>query len=250
VIGKPQLHCVARARGYDRSIMTAKALADFCPGILHAVPAKDGLLMRLRLPGGRLPPATLRAVADLARRHADGGLDLTARANIQLRGIRPDGLGTLVEGLTAAGLLPSPMHDRIRNILVSPFAGADPTEIVDLTPLAAALDRALIADAALADLPAKFAFTLDGGGRGFDPGGADLTLTAVGTRLHLSLASRPTGQGTTLEAAARAGRRFFGCDVGELAVATSTQRLEALERAPTAPGRRPAGRRALPSDVR
>jgi len=33
------------------------------------------------------------------------------------------------------------------------------------------------------------------------------------------------GSGTTLEAAARAGRRFFGCDVGELAVATTAARL-------------------------
>jgi len=157
--------------------------------------------MRLRLPGGRLPAATLRAIADLARRHADGGLDLTARANIQLRGIRPDGLGPLAEGLAAAGLLPSPAHDRIRNILVSPFAGADPAERIDLTPLAAELDQALLADATLAHLPAKFAFTLDGGGRGFDPGGADLTLAAAGARLHLSLAGRATGLGTTSDGA-------------------------------------------------
>ena len=182
-----------------------QAPADFCPGILHAVPAKDGLLMRLRLPGGQLPAATLTAIADLAERHADGGLDLTARANIQLRGIRPEGLAPLVEGLRRAGLLPSPAHDRIRNILVSPFAGVDPTERLDLTRLAIALDRALIADANLARLPAKFAFTLDGGGRGFDPGGGDLTLTAVATeagpRLHLSLAGRPTGLGVASEGA-------------------------------------------------
>jgi len=179
-----------------------QTLADFCPGILHAVPAKDGLLMRLRLPGGQLPAATLAAIADLAERHADGGLDLTARANIQLRGIRQESLAPLVEGLRRAGLLPSPAHDRIRNILVSPFAGVDPTELIDLTPLARALDRALIADPDLARLPAKFAFTLDGGGRGFDPGGADLTLTAVaGSHLHLSIAGRQTGLGVEPESA-------------------------------------------------
>ena len=33
------------------------------------------------------------------------------------------------------------------------------------------------------------------------------------------------GSGTTLEAAARAGRCFFGCDIGELAIATTTARL-------------------------
>lgn len=183
-----------------------EAPSDFCPGILHAVPAKDGLLMRLRLPGGQLPAATLAAIADLARRHGDGALDLTARANIQLRGIRPGALVPLVEGLRRAGLLPSEAHERIRNILVSPFAGVDPTELLDLRRLAQDLDGALIADPDLARLPAKFAFTLDGGGRGFDPGGGDLTLTAVptaaGPRLHLSLSGRPTGRGTALDGAA------------------------------------------------
>jgi precorrin-3B synthase len=183
-----------------------QALADFCPGILHAVPAKDGLLMRLRLPGGILAPATLAAIAELARRHGDGALDLTARANIQLRGIRPNELAPMVDGLGRAGLLPAPAHDRVRNILVSPFAGVDPTELLDLDGLAAELDRALIADADLAHLPAKFAFTLDGGGRGFDPGGGDLGVTAVptehGPRLHLSLAGRATGLGVALADAA------------------------------------------------
>ncbi|HEV2676506.1 MAG TPA: precorrin-3B synthase [Aliidongia sp.] len=183
-----------------------QSLADFCPGILHAVPARDGLLMRLRLPGGGLAPATLAAIADLSARHGDGRIDLTARANIQLRGIRPDGLSPMVDGLTRAGLLPSPAHDRVRNILVSPFAGVDPDELLDLGPLAGAVDRALIADAGLARLPAKFAFTLDGGGRGFDPGGADLTLTAVttgiGSRLHLSVAGRSTGLGVPIGQAA------------------------------------------------
>ncbi|GGF06099.1 precorrin-3B synthase [Aliidongia dinghuensis] len=179
-----------------------QALTDFCPGILHAVPAKDGMLMRLRLPGGVLPPATLAAIAELAARHGDGHLDLTARANIQLRGIGPAQLKPMTEGLARAGLLPSASHERIRNILVSPFAGVDPDEHIDLTGLAQALDRALIADAALAQLPAKFAFTLDGGGLGFDPGGADLTLTAVAPdRLHLSLAGQPTGLGTAPDAA-------------------------------------------------
>jgi precorrin-3B synthase len=174
---------------------------DFCPGILHAVPAKDGLLMRLRLPGGGLPAATLAAIADLSERYGDGAIDLTARANIQLRGIRPESLAPMIEGLRNLGLLPSPAHERVRNILVSPFAGVDPTEMLDLRGMAHDLDRALIARAALASLPPKFAFTLDGGGRDFDPGGTDLKLTAVmtgaGPWLHLSLAGRATGLGAS-----------------------------------------------------
>ena len=51
------------------------------------------------------------------------------------------------------------------------------------------------------------------------------------------------GSGTTLEAAARAGRAFFGCDVGELAITTTATRLRGagiafeLDEAPAATNR-------------
>jgi site-specific DNA-methyltransferase (adenine-specific) len=44
------------------------------------------------------------------------------------------------------------------------------------------------------------------------------------------------GSGTTLEAAARAGRAFFGCDVGSLAMETSAERLRAAGIAFATPG--------------
>ena len=150
-----------------------------CPGALHAVPARDGLLARIRIPGGLLAPAQLATLGRLARRCGSGIVEITARANVQLRGLDAERTDELADGLTEAGLLVSATHDRVRNIVASPFAGIDPTERLDVRPFVRALDRGLVADAELAALPAKFAFVLDGGGRPFDPGRSDLALTAV-----------------------------------------------------------------------
>lgn len=151
---------------------------DRCPGVLHAVHAEDGWLMRIRLPGGAIEPAQLAAVATAA----DGrvrAIDVTSRAGLQLRGIAASEVGAVAAMLTDAGLVPSAAHDRVRNIVASPFAGCDPDEIIDVRPLVRELDARMIAAASLAQLPPKFAVALDGGGRAFPLGRVDLALHAA-----------------------------------------------------------------------
>ncbi|GAC1349035.1 MAG: precorrin-3B synthase [Vulcanimicrobiaceae bacterium] len=147
---------------------------DRCPGAVHAIAATDGALVRVRIPGGYLGATALGALATIAERYGDGRLDITARANVQLRGLLEADLGAVALALAAAGMLPSIAHERVRNIVASPFAGADPSERVDVRPLVAALDRELVSDAALIALPPKFLFAIDGGGRGVDARGADI----------------------------------------------------------------------------
>src|SRR5580698_8048692 len=139
----------------------------FCPGILHAVPAKDGLLLRIRVPGGLIQPNQLEAIAALSERLGDGQIEITSRANLQLRAIQSEDLAGVVEGLIAADLLPSREHDRVRNIIASPFAGLDLQELLDTEPLVRALDACLIADSVFVDLHPKFSMAMDGGGRWF-----------------------------------------------------------------------------------
>lgn len=117
--------------------------------------AADGALARIRLPGGAISAAAMRAVAGCAADLGDGDVHLTSRGNLQLRGLdRAD--PRLAERLTAAGLLPSASHERVRNILASPLS---PTA----GELAVALDRELCARPALAALPGRFLFAVDGG---------------------------------------------------------------------------------------
>ena len=150
-----------------------------CPGAVHAVQARDGMLVRIRVPGGFLTAGQFRDVARLSELYADGRIDITARANLQLRGISRRAVARLANGLAAAGLLPSATHERVRNVVASPFSGVDPDELVDVRPIVSELDAGLVADSFLAELPAKFCFALDGGGRPFDSSRADLALRAV-----------------------------------------------------------------------
>ena len=140
-----------------------RAGEHFCPGIVHAVKAKDGLLIRIRVPGGLIEANQLRAVADLCRGFADGTIEITSRANLQLRAIRNQNLSEVVESISLAGLLPSPQHDRVRNIVTSPFAGLGGEELLDPRPLIHDLDRKLGAEPIFADLHPKFSFAVHGG---------------------------------------------------------------------------------------
>jgi precorrin-3B synthase len=149
---------------------------SFCPGILRAVQAKDGLLTRIRVPGGMITPSQLAAVAELSTSFADGQVEITSRSNLQLRAIQKKHLNSLIQGLDSAGFLPSPEHDRVRNIVTSPFAGLGFGEILDTRPFVRELDRRLIADRGMAGLPPKFSFAIDGGGDWFARDSDDLTL--------------------------------------------------------------------------
>jgi precorrin-3B synthase len=136
-----------------------------CPGVWRPWQADDGLLVRIRLVGGRLGTDALQRLSEVSRRHADGLLYLTGRANLQLRGLLSDG-GRLTESALSAiestGLLPSRTHELARNVLMSPQTGLAGGR-ADLRSLATQLDTLICADATLARLPGRFLFTLDDG---------------------------------------------------------------------------------------
>jgi len=132
--------------------------------LLRIVPARDGGLCRVKLPGGRLTAVQARAIATASARWASGVLELTNRANLQLRGVRPEGADALVAKLQGAGLGPAdPAADDVRNLLLSPTAGRDPQQLRDVRPLAVDLLVLLEGDRRLHGLSPKFALQLDGG---------------------------------------------------------------------------------------
>lgn len=166
-------------------------MAD-CPGVVHLAAMADGGLARLRIPSGRLDARLLRAVADAAERLGSGVVDLTNRANLQIRGLRPDGGPALAAELEASGFRFHGEADRRRNILLDPFSGLDIHEIRDLRPLAEALDEALIAAPWIADLSPKFSFGLDGGGgSGIAAIASDVTALATLAGVALFVGGRP-----------------------------------------------------------
>lgn len=132
----------------------------WCPGAWRPMRSGDGLVMRLRPPGGEMSAAQMLGLADLAERFGTGVVELTSRANLQLRGVSDAGQGAVQEGLAALGLLdPTPEAEARRNILLDPFR-RDPASAA----MAAGLAEAL-AGPGFAALPGKFGFTIDEGGR-------------------------------------------------------------------------------------
>ncbi|WP_448954003.1 hypothetical protein [Labrys neptuniae] len=137
----------------------------WCPGALRPMRSGDGLIVRVRLTGGELGPDHAAALAEAARRYGNGLIDLTSRANLQMRGIRDDTLQPLLDRLSGLGLLDvSAAAEQVRNVMASPLAGLDPSAPIDVQPLVRDLEQALIGNDRFHSLPAKFGFLLDGGG--------------------------------------------------------------------------------------
>jgi sulfite reductase beta subunit-like hemoprotein len=172
-----------------------RTAADRCPGILALHRAEDGWLARIRLPGGRISPRQLEAVAAAAE-IGSGLVELTARANLQVRGL-PAAAGAELPGLLGgAGLLPSPAHDRARNVLASPLAGRHPRSLATTDEVVLELDRGLCGDPALSALSGRFLFSVDDGSGLALGHGADLTLVATPSARRASPAFALTIAGT------------------------------------------------------
>ncbi|WP_375307975.1 precorrin-3B synthase [Bradyrhizobium sp. A11] len=138
--------------------MSASAIKGWCPGALRPMLSGDGFVVRVRPFGGRLDAPQITGLADLAGRHGNGLIDVTSRANLQIRGVSEESHRPLLDGLAQLRLLdPDTEIEARRNILVTPFwGGGDETQ-----SLAAELEEAL-AECGLA-LPTKFGFAIDDG---------------------------------------------------------------------------------------
>lgn len=156
--------------------MFASPRSSACPALSRIVAARDGGLCRVKLPGGVLLANQALAIADAVQAHASG-LELTNRANLQIRGIETGHETAITEQLLAAGLGPqvrqladTPQQqalvaDDVRNLMLSPGAGRDAYALYDTEPLAQAMLARLQNEPEFAALSPKFSLLLDGGER-------------------------------------------------------------------------------------
>ncbi|MGC2229879.1 MAG: hypothetical protein WBA09_00085 [Candidatus Acidiferrum sp.] len=120
-------------------------------------------MVRIRIPNGLLRSAQVRAVAEIAERHARGVADITVRQNFQLHWVTLESLPEVLETLWSASLTTTgACGDVARNITGCPVAGLDAEEIVDASPLALAIDRELGGAAEFYNLPRKFKTSITG----------------------------------------------------------------------------------------
>ncbi|MFD2741411.1 precorrin-3B synthase [Sulfitobacter aestuarii] len=142
-----------------RPVNSAPIVKGWCPGALRPMLSGDGLVVRIRPRGGRLSQDTARGIAALAAAHGNGVIDLSNRANVQLRGVAPERYEPLIAGLRELDLIDADAAgEGRRNILCAPFWRAGE----GAETLAAALAEALARPDA-PDLPGKFGYAIDTG---------------------------------------------------------------------------------------
>ncbi|MEG3863980.1 precorrin-3B synthase, partial [Microcoleus sp. herbarium12] len=142
------------------------ALTDLptCPGLFSGSRARDGILSRMRIPGGILNVAQCGAIANLVDRYSTGCLQVTNRANLQIRELHSEIPAEVWQDLQELGLASRRIEvDPIRNIMASPTAGIDRQNLLDTRPLVAAWDNYLQTHPELSELSAKFSIGFDGG---------------------------------------------------------------------------------------
>jgi ferredoxin-nitrite reductase len=135
-------------------------------GLFYVAPNQDAFMLRLRLPGGIVLAHQARGLADVAERYGGGYVDITTRANLQIREIGATHPIEVLQAIDELGLSSRGSGaDNIRNLTGSPAAGIDAQELYDTRPLCRALYHHILNHRELYGLPRKFNIAFDGGGR-------------------------------------------------------------------------------------
>lgn len=135
-------------------------------GLFYVAPNQDAFMLRLRLSGGILSGRHAKGLCMVAERFGGGYVDVTTRANLQIREIDAAHAVAVLEAIHELGLTSRGAGaDNIRNITGSPTAGIDPQELIDTRPLTRELYHHILNHRELYGLPRKFNIAFDGGGR-------------------------------------------------------------------------------------
>ncbi|SFK78842.1 precorrin-3B synthase [Methylorubrum salsuginis] len=238
-----------------RRTLPEGARRGWCPSLARPMPTGDGLLARVHPPLGRLTPAQLRAVAEGARTYGNGHVDVTARGNLQIRGVSEESAPRLACALAEAGLADTRDDGGPQRLtLTAPLAGLDEREAIDVPALARAVEAVGLA---VPGLPPKTLVAVDGGGAfGLGVVEADFFLFATGrAQVAFGLAGadgplrcgllpeRGAAGALGLALAAFAGtgkRRVRDLDPAERALVAASAGFHPFEPAPLAPAPAPA----------
>lgn len=131
----------------------------WCPSPLRPMESGDGLLLRVRPQVAAFSLHQLRTIASVAEKYGSGQIDLTNRANLQVRGLSPQSYGNALGELREAKLVSD--TEVTAGIITDPLTGLDPARI-DVRPLVKDLEQRLAAHSAQFALPGKFGFEVSG----------------------------------------------------------------------------------------
>ena len=147
-----------RFRWYGLYTQRAPGIDGGRTGVLDPSELEDEYFMlRIRVDGGQLELAQLRAIAEVSQRYARGTADLTDRQNVQLHWVRIEDVPAIWRSIEAVGLTTvEACGDCPRVIVGSPVAGIAEAEVIDPTEAITEITARYIGDPELANLPRKF----------------------------------------------------------------------------------------------
>lgn len=133
-------------------------------GLYVQKPKTDGLFMlRVKLPGGGLTSAQARAVAAIGKEYSHDRIAITTRQSVQFHGLKVEYLPDVFSRLGLVGLsVVEAAGDCPRNIVGSPLAGIDKSELLDTRPLIAELNNFFEGNQDFSNLPRKFKIAITG----------------------------------------------------------------------------------------
>lgn len=135
-------------------------------GLFFLTPNKEAFMARLRIPGGQLHSFQLRELANIADQLTSGYIQITTRANLQMRLIQPKDTVEFLRRIQSIGLhTRGAGADNIRNLTCDPTSGVDPDELVETLPITQALGQFILNHREFYDLPRKFNIAFHGGGK-------------------------------------------------------------------------------------
>ena len=144
-----------------------------CPALDAPMLTGDGYLTRLAF-SDALTPQQLQSLCTLSERHGNATVDITARSNLQIRGLTETSAQALERDVRSLDL---PLREGLA-VEWSPLAGEDPDEAIDPRPLGSAIIEG--AARLAGHLAPKISVVFDGGGLiGLDHLLADIRLRAV-----------------------------------------------------------------------
>ncbi|WP_406197415.1 nitrite/sulfite reductase [Kitasatospora sp. NBC_01560] len=120
-------------------------------------------MLRVRIDGGRLTVAQLKAIAEVSELYGRNTADLTDRQNVQYHWIRIEDVPAIWQKLEGVGLSTTEAcGDTPRVILGSPVAGIAEDEIIDGTSAIEEIQRRFIGNPDFSNLPRKFKSAVSG----------------------------------------------------------------------------------------
>jgi precorrin-3B synthase len=172
-----------------------------CPGLSVPMATGDGLLVRFS-PIGTLSLDAFGALCKAAERYGNGIIEVTARGNIQVRGLRGQSAPAFADAIAALDIA---AEDGVP-IFCSPLTGLDPEELIDTSTIAADIRNALARSPLASRLNPKVSIALDGGGAYRLDVASDIQLHALivedGSSFAIEVAGRELGLIATRDAVA------------------------------------------------